>query len=39
LWKFWIFVTRAGVLKEERMTVARKFHLEADALAQHLPET
>ena len=32
-------VTRAGVLKEENMTVARKFRLEADAVAQHLPET
>jgi hypothetical protein len=32
-------MTRAGDLKEERMTVARKFHLEADAVAQHLPES
>jgi hypothetical protein len=37
--KFRIFVTRAGVLMEERMTVAREFRLEADAVAEHLPET
>jgi hypothetical protein len=29
----------AGVLKEESMTVARKFRLEADAVAKHLPES
>jgi hypothetical protein len=39
LQKFCDFVTRAGVLKEERMTVARRIRLEADAVAQHLPET
>jgi hypothetical protein len=37
--KFCIFVTRAGVLKEGKMTVARDFRLAADAVAEHLPET
>jgi hypothetical protein len=30
---------RAGVLKEGNMKLARIFRLEADAVAQHLPET
>jgi len=33
------FCDARRVLKEERMTVARKFRLEADAVAEHLPET
>jgi hypothetical protein len=32
-------MTRAGVLKEGNMTLARNFRLEADAVMQHLPET